>query len=62
MSSTLSTIKVNIPNYGAFLGSVDEDRQIAIFKNVPYAGVPERWRAAVKPKPWSGLRDATKQG
>lgn len=57
-----TTIEINLPNYGALLGSVDEVRKIAIFRNVPYAIIPERWRAAVKPQPWTGVRDATKQG
>ncbi|KAG0339850.1 hypothetical protein BG000_001193 [Podila horticola] len=57
-----TTIEINLPNYGAMLGSVDEVRKIAIFRNIPYAIIPERWRAAVKPQPWTGVRDATKQG
>ncbi|KAG0054305.1 hypothetical protein BGZ83_011510 [Gryganskiella cystojenkinii] len=56
------TIEVNVPGFGALLGSVDEERQVAVFRNVPYAVVPERWRPAVKPRNWSGLRDCTKQG
>ncbi|KAG0206265.1 hypothetical protein BGX28_002262 [Mortierella sp. GBA30] len=60
---TLSnTIELTLPNYGSLRGSVDQDRQVAIFRNVPYATVPKRWRAAVKPAPWTGIRDATKQG
>ncbi|GJJ78758.1 hypothetical protein EMPS_11117 [Entomortierella parvispora] len=58
----MATIEVNIANYGTLLGSVDEERQVAVFKNVPYAVVPKRWRPAVKVQPWSGVRDATKQG
>lgn len=56
------TIEVTLPNYGTLRGSVDEERQVAIFRNVPFAVVPERWRPAVKPQPWTGVRDATKQG
>lgn len=58
----MATIEVNIPNYGTLRGSLDQARQIAVFRNVPYALVPERWRAAVKPQSWSDVRDATKQG
>ncbi|KAF9102057.1 hypothetical protein BGX29_004980 [Mortierella sp. GBA35] len=56
------TIDITLPNYGTIRGSVDTDRQIAIFFNVPYGHVPERWRVAVKPQPWTGVRDATVQG
>ncbi|KAG0049522.1 hypothetical protein BGZ83_005708 [Gryganskiella cystojenkinii] len=58
------TVDINLPNYGALRGSVDETRQVVVFKNVPYAIIPERWRAAVKVQPWTGtgVRDATKQG
>ncbi|KAF9898322.1 hypothetical protein BX616_004182 [Lobosporangium transversale] len=55
-------IDVTLPNYGTLRGLVDQARQVAIFRNVPYAIVPERWRAAVKVEPWSGVRDATEQG
>ncbi|KAG0051510.1 hypothetical protein BGZ89_003514 [Linnemannia elongata] len=57
-----ATIDITLPNYGAIRGSIDFDRQIAIFRNVPFAHVPERWRVAVKPQPWTGARDATAQG
>ena len=56
------TIEINVPNYGILRGSVDHVREIAVFRNVPYAVVPDRWRAAVKPQPWTGVRDATEQG
>ncbi|KAF9931154.1 hypothetical protein FBU30_010690 [Linnemannia zychae] len=56
------TIDIVLPNYGTIRGSVDTKRQVAIFRNVPYAHVPVRWRVAVKPQPWSGVRDATVQG
>ncbi|KAF8937526.1 Alpha/Beta hydrolase protein [Dissophora ornata] len=62
MAATPDTIDIVIPNYGAIRGIVDHSRQIAIFRNVPYAVVPERWRVAVKPESWTGVRDATKQG
>ncbi|KAG0279749.1 hypothetical protein BGZ95_000348 [Linnemannia exigua] len=60
--STTNTIDITLPNYGTLRGTVDTERQIAIFRNVPFAHVPERWRVAVKVRPWSGIRDATTQG
>ncbi|KAF9100217.1 hypothetical protein BGX27_000458 [Mortierella sp. AM989] len=60
--SVLDTIEITIPHYGALRGTVDQTRQVAVFRNVPYAVVPERWRPAIKPEPWTGVRDATKQG
>lgn len=57
-----SLSEVNIPGYGILQGAIDHQRNIAIFRNVPYAKVPERWRPAVKPDSWAGVRDATKQG
>ncbi|KAG0054304.1 hypothetical protein BGZ83_011509 [Gryganskiella cystojenkinii] len=62
MASSLPTIELNILNCGTLLGSIDEKRQVAIFKNVPYATVPERWRPAVKPEMWSGVLNARQQG
>ncbi|KAK5827692.1 Alpha/Beta hydrolase protein [Linnemannia elongata] len=59
---TIETIDITLPNYGTIRGSVDTQRQVAIFRNVPYAHVTERWRVAVKVQPWSGVRDATVQG
>jgi para-nitrobenzyl esterase len=56
------TINITLPNYGTIRGSVDTQRQVAIFRNVPYAHAPVRWRVAVKPQPWTGVRDATIQG
>ncbi|KAF9351952.1 hypothetical protein BGX26_010139 [Mortierella sp. AD094] len=56
------TIEITIPSYGVLRGAVDHVRRIATFRNVPYATVPERWRPAVKPDSWTGVRDATKQG
>ncbi|KAG9061187.1 hypothetical protein KI688_007525 [Linnemannia hyalina] len=57
-----NTIDITLPNYGTIRGSVDTQRQVAIFRNVPYAHAPVRWRVAVKPQPWTGVRDATIQG
>ncbi|KAF8937525.1 hypothetical protein BGZ58_002556, partial [Dissophora ornata] len=62
MAAAPDTIDIVIPNYGAIRGIIDRTRQIAIFRNVPYAVVQERWRAAVKPESWAGVRDAIKQG
>ncbi|KAK3848424.1 MAG: Alpha/Beta hydrolase protein [Linnemannia gamsii] len=62
MTTKDTTIDITLPNYGTIRGSVDTKRQVAIFKDVPYAHVPERWRVAVKPQPWTGVRDATVQG
>ncbi|KAF9922985.1 hypothetical protein FBU30_006888 [Linnemannia zychae] len=56
------TIDITLPNYGIIRGSIDRDYDVAIFKNIPYANVPERWRVAIKPQPWVGIRDATLQG
>ncbi|KAH7057936.1 Alpha/Beta hydrolase protein [Linnemannia elongata] len=57
-----TTIDITLPNYGTIRGSVDTQRQVAIFRSVPYAHAPVRWRVAVKPQPWTGVRDATIQG
>lgn len=55
-------IDITLPNYGTIRGTVDTKVKVAIFRNVPYAHVPERWRVSVKPQPWTGVRDATVQG
>jgi para-nitrobenzyl esterase len=60
--NTSETIDITLPNYGTIRGSIDADHQVAIFRNIPYAHVPERWRVAVKPQRWTGVRDATTQG
>ncbi|KAG0297323.1 hypothetical protein BGZ96_006887 [Linnemannia gamsii] len=57
-----NTIDITLPNYGTIRGSVDAERQVVIFRNIPYAHAPVRWRVAVKPQPWTGVRDATVQG
>lgn len=59
---TTDTIDITFPNYGTIRGSVDTKRQVAVFRNIPYAHVLERWRVAIKAQPWSGVRDATVQG
>ncbi|KAF9949704.1 hypothetical protein BGZ72_008570 [Mortierella alpina] len=57
-----NTIELKLPHGGSLRGTVDNDRQVAIFRNVPFGTVPKRWRAAVKSEAWTGVRDATKQG
>ncbi|KAF9123055.1 hypothetical protein BG015_005413, partial [Linnemannia schmuckeri] len=59
---TTNTIDITLSNYGIIRGTVDTKRQVAIFRNVPFAHAPIRWRVAVKPQPWTGIRDATIQG
>ncbi|KAF9085645.1 hypothetical protein BGX23_009492 [Mortierella sp. AD031] len=54
--------EVLIPNLGAVRGAFDKDGKVAKFFNIPFGLVEERWRPAVKPKPWDGIRDATKLG
>ncbi|KAG9325617.1 hypothetical protein KVV02_000642 [Mortierella alpina] len=56
------TIDLTLAHGGTLRGTLDRDRQIAVFRNVPFATVPKRWRAAVKKAPWTGILDATKQG
>ncbi|KAG0083871.1 hypothetical protein BGZ92_010382 [Podila epicladia] len=41
-----SLSQVNVPGYGILQDTIDQLRNIAIFRNVPYAKVPERWRPA----------------
>lgn len=33
-----------------------------LFQGIPYAGAPGRWEAPPRPRPWSGVRDATAPG
>ncbi|KAG9061229.1 Cocaine esterase [Linnemannia hyalina] len=56
------TFDIILPNYGTIRGTIDTKVNVAIFRNVPYAHVPERWRVSVKPQPWTGIHDATVQG
>ncbi|KAI1320278.1 hypothetical protein EDD11_001493 [Mortierella claussenii] len=58
-----SSPQVNIPGCGIVKGvQIESQPSVAKFLNIPYATVPERWRLAVKAKPWSGVRDASVQG
>ncbi|KAG0004997.1 hypothetical protein BGZ79_007309 [Entomortierella chlamydospora] len=59
---SLNPPRVNIEKQGTIEGSLDLQKGIVRFLNVPYGTVVERWRPAVKPEPWTGVRDATKQG
>ncbi|KAF9570532.1 hypothetical protein EC968_001701 [Mortierella alpina] len=60
--SDANTIDLNLAHGGILRGAIDHERQLAVFRDVPYATVPKRWRAAVKAEAWTGVRDATKQG
>jgi len=55
-----------IPTLGQVQGSVEnlpvQSYPIVSFLNVPFATVTQRWRPAVKPEPWEGIRDATNYG
>ncbi|KAG0041342.1 hypothetical protein BGZ83_001966, partial [Gryganskiella cystojenkinii] len=54
--------RVTIAKQGTVEGLLDPSKNVAKFLNIPYGVVQERWRPAVKPESWSGIRDATKQG
>lgn len=45
---------------GAVRGQVDGD--LVVFRGIPYAAPPERWRPPSAHEPWSELRDATAFG
>ncbi|KAG0273562.1 hypothetical protein BGZ97_010679, partial [Linnemannia gamsii] len=53
---------VTIPGLGVVKGTLDPTGKVAKFLNVPFGIVEERWRPAVKALPWSGIRDATRNG
>ncbi|KAF9354167.1 hypothetical protein BGX34_011179 [Mortierella sp. NVP85] len=58
-----STPQVDIPGCGTVQGvQAATHSTVAKFLNIPYATVTERWRPAVKPASWTGVRDASKQG
>jgi para-nitrobenzyl esterase len=49
-------------DYGKLKGYVDEDKEVLVWKGVPYAQPPlgdSRWKAPEDPEPWHGVRDAT---
>ncbi|KAF9101238.1 hypothetical protein BGX29_005874, partial [Mortierella sp. GBA35] len=57
-----SSLQITIPGIGTVRGALDKNDEVAKFLNIPFGLVEERWRPAVKPKPWDGIRDATKLG
>ena len=49
-------------DYGKLKGYVDEDKEVLVWKGVPYARPPVRelrWAAPLDPEHWHGVRDAT---
>lgn len=49
-------------DYGKLKGYVNEDKEVLVWKGVPYARPPVgelRWKAPKDPEPWHGVRDAT---
>jgi para-nitrobenzyl esterase len=49
-------------DYGKLKGYVNEDKEVLVWKGVPYAKPPVgelRWAAPLDPEPWHGVRDAT---
>jgi para-nitrobenzyl esterase len=49
-------------DYGKLRGYVNEDKDVLVWKGVPYARPPMgelRWAAPLDPEPWHGVRDAT---
>jgi para-nitrobenzyl esterase len=49
-------------DYGKLKGYVNEDKEVLVWKGVPYARPPVgefRWKAPEDPEPWHGVRDAT---
>lgn len=49
-------------DYGKLKGYVDEDKEVLVWKGVPYARPPVgelRWAAPLDPEAWHGVRDAT---
>lgn len=49
-------------DYGKLKGYVDENKEVLVWKGVPYAKPPVgelRWAAPEDPEPWHGVRDAT---
>lgn len=49
-------------DYGKLKGYVNEDKEVLVWKGVPYARPPVgelRWKVPEDPEPWHGVRDAT---
>jgi para-nitrobenzyl esterase len=42
--------------YGKVEGYVDEDYNTVVWKGIPYAKEPERWKAPQDPERWKGVR------
>ncbi|KAF9582348.1 hypothetical protein BGW38_000313 [Lunasporangiospora selenospora] len=63
MSTSDSHPRVTIPDYGLVQGKITEENpKVAQFFNIPFGTIPKRWRAAVKPEPWTDVHDASKPG
>jgi len=48
-------------DYGRLKGYVDQDKEVLVWKGVPYARPPVgelRWAAPLDPEPWDGVRNA----
>ena len=48
-------------DYGRLKGYVDQDKEVLVWKGVPYARPPVgelRWAAPLDPEPWHGVRNA----
>lgn len=55
--------QISIPGCGTIQGVHPAGQPtVAKFLNIPYATVPERWRASVPAAPWQGIRDGSVQG
>ncbi|CAO3574878.1 unnamed protein product [Mortierella alpina] len=54
--------EVTIPGLGKVKGVLDEEHAVVKFLNIPFGVVNERWRPASEAEPWTGVRDATKNG
>ncbi|KAF8942182.1 hypothetical protein BGZ47_006752 [Haplosporangium gracile] len=51
-----------IEGYGILQGEMDQSRLLTKYLNVPFAKVQNRFRQAVAPESWKGIRDATLYG
>ncbi|KAG0246586.1 Alpha/Beta hydrolase protein [Mortierella sp. GBAus27b] len=54
--------QIILPGYGTIQGAKDQHRPVARFLNIPFGTVEQRWKPAVRPQPWAGVRDASNQG
>ncbi|KAF9932036.1 hypothetical protein FBU30_009100 [Linnemannia zychae] len=53
---------VMIEGYGILQGQMDQSRLLTKYLNIPFAKVQNRFKQAIAPEPWSGIRDATLYG